>query len=91
MSTVYVCSGKDPNSDKLEIPKHKHQIPNKLQHAAQAPALRVTEIQNNKHEYDLKIFLTSYETINIVIWNLFAIWCLVFEILAVGACVPASV
>ncbi len=32
----------------------KYQIPNKSQHAAQAPALRVTEIQNSKHVHDLE-------------------------------------
>ncbi len=37
-----------------EIPNHKYQIPNKSQHAAQAPALRVTEIQNPKRKYDLE-------------------------------------
>jgi len=31
-----------------EIPSTKYQIPNKYQHAAQAPALRVTQIQNFK-------------------------------------------
>jgi hypothetical protein len=37
-----------------EIPNHKYQISNKSQHAAQAPALRVTEIQNTKREYVLE-------------------------------------
>jgi hypothetical protein len=32
----------------VEIPNNKSQITNKSQHAAQAPALRVTEIQNLK-------------------------------------------
>jgi hypothetical protein len=32
----------------VEIPNNKSQKTNKLQHAAQAPALRVTEIQNSK-------------------------------------------
>ena len=40
--------------DKPEIPNHKYQIPNKSQHAAQAPALRVTEIQNSKHVHDFE-------------------------------------
>jgi hypothetical protein len=31
-----------------KIPSTKKQISNKHQHAAQAPALRVTEIQNSK-------------------------------------------
>ncbi len=38
----------------VEIPKNKLQITNKSQHAAQAPALRVTEIQNPKHVHDLQ-------------------------------------
>ncbi len=38
----------------MEIPNNKSQITNKLQHAAQAPALRVTEIQNPKRFYDLE-------------------------------------
>jgi len=42
------------NPDKPEIPNHKYQIPNKSQHAAQAPALHVTEIQNPKHVHDLQ-------------------------------------
>jgi len=32
----------------IKIPNSKHQNPNKFQHAAQAPALRVTQIQNPK-------------------------------------------
>jgi len=32
----------------IKIPSTKKQIPNKCQHAAQAPALRVTQIQNSK-------------------------------------------
>jgi len=32
----------------MEIPSTKNQISNKYQHAAQAPALRVTKIQNSK-------------------------------------------
>jgi len=32
----------------LEIPNNTSQITNRFQHAAQAPALRVTEIQNIK-------------------------------------------
>ena len=32
----------------MKIPSTKIQISNKYQHAAQAPALRVTEIQNSK-------------------------------------------
>jgi len=32
----------------VEIPNNKSQKTNKSQHAAQAPALRVTEIQNSK-------------------------------------------
>jgi hypothetical protein len=31
-----------------KAPNHNTQIPNKSQHAAQAPALRVTKIQNHK-------------------------------------------
>jgi len=34
----------------VEIPNNKFQITNKFQHAAQAPALRVTEIQNPKQK-----------------------------------------
>ena len=37
-----------------EIPKHKYQIPNKSQHAAQAPALRVIEIPKYKQKNDPK-------------------------------------
>ena len=33
----------------MKIPSTKNQIPNKSQHAAQAPALRVTKIQNSKN------------------------------------------
>jgi len=44
----------NPNPDKPEITNHKYQIPNKSQHAAQAPALRVTEIQNLKHAQDIE-------------------------------------
>jgi len=32
----------------VEIPNNKYQITNKYQHAAQAPALRVTKILNSK-------------------------------------------
>jgi len=38
----------------VEIPNNKSQMTNKYQHAAQAPALRVTEISNNKPVYDLE-------------------------------------
>jgi len=38
----------------VEIPNSKRQISNKYQHAAQAPALRVTKIPNNKPVYDLE-------------------------------------
>jgi hypothetical protein len=34
----------------MNIPSTKKQITNKSQHAAQAPALRVTQIQNSKPE-----------------------------------------
>jgi hypothetical protein len=37
----------------MKIPKNKSQKTNKLQHAAQAPALRVTEVQNSK-PYDFE-------------------------------------
>ena len=47
-----------PNPDKPEK--------NKLQHAAQAPALRVTEIQNSK------------KALVIGIWDFFVIW--IFDI-----------
>jgi len=48
------ASHQEPNPDKPEIPNHKYQIPNKLQHAAQASALLVTEIQNLKHTQDIE-------------------------------------
>jgi hypothetical protein len=34
----------------VEIPNNKFEMTNKFQHAAQAPALRVTEIQNPKQK-----------------------------------------
>jgi len=34
----------------MKIPSTKNQISNKSQHAAQAPALSVTQIQNPKHK-----------------------------------------
>jgi len=34
----------------MKIPSTKNQISNKFQHAAQAPALRVTQIQNPKRK-----------------------------------------
>jgi len=36
--------------DLVEIPNNKFQKTNKSQHAAQVPALRVTEIQNHKQK-----------------------------------------
>jgi hypothetical protein len=39
---------------KPEIPNLKYQIPNHSQHAAQAPALRVTKIKNLKRTYDIE-------------------------------------
>ncbi len=43
-----------PNPDKPENTNHKFQITNKSQHAAQAPALRVTEIQNPKQVQNIE-------------------------------------
>jgi hypothetical protein len=40
-----------------KIPSIKNQIPNKFQHAAQAPALRVMQIQNSKQLIPLEFEL----------------------------------
>ena len=49
----YLSSGLVFKQLKYQISNNKSQITNKLQHAAQAPALRVTKIQNSK-PYDLE-------------------------------------
>jgi hypothetical protein len=62
----------------VEIPNNKHQITNKSQHAAQAPALRVTEIQNNKLWNFLEICLPAVFLVGVlVVWNF------------IGICLPA--
>ena len=58
----------------------------------------MTEIQNPKHVQDLQeqTFKTCLghaqrrrlrRVLDIEIWDLFVIWCLLFEILTIGACV----
>ncbi len=54
----------------VEIPNNKSQMTNKLQHAAQAPALRVTEIQNSKQK---TIAFVPFWNLGLVVWNLFGI------------------
>jgi len=43
-----------PNPDKSKKTNHKSQIANKSQHAAQAPALRVTENTISKQRCDIE-------------------------------------
>jgi hypothetical protein len=65
----------------MKIPSIKTRFPNKYQHAAQAPALRVTKIQKERDNgresiWDLYVSLLEFR-----IWILFGIWRLVFGIL----------
>jgi hypothetical protein len=75
-------SGKPPQGG--QAGNSKSQIPN-------SKKITITEIQNSKHENDLEertfqfaeADLNSdsmFRSLNIVIWDLFVIWCLVFEI-----------
>jgi hypothetical protein len=63
------------NNQKGEIPNNKLQITNKFQHAAQAPALRVTEKTNNKQK-NKKVVLALVCNLVLVVWNFLGIWCL---------------
>jgi len=49
----------------------------------------MTEIQNPKHAHDIEKTNISklFWSLDIVICNLFVIWCLLFEILTSSACV----
>ncbi len=59
-------------SFKWGVPHNKNQISNKSQHAAQAPALRVTEIQKSKQSLGLEGLVTCREPLGRTIeyWNL---------------------
>jgi hypothetical protein len=46
-------------AEEKKIPSTKYQISNKSQHAAQAPALRVTQIQKSKQRIHLPLYPTA--------------------------------